>query len=136
MDHKVFDDDIKKVTLHAGCLSIICETSRWVKFAPVKTLGALDAARVFYTEWVALFGVPAQIRSDKGSAFIASLMQAVAQILGIKSHDFACAHEPTHHALVEKLSRNNVTTNTPIANMDTRHLNWSLVKSRVINTTS
>ena len=102
MDHKVFDDDIKKVTLHAGCLSIICETSRWVKFAPVKTLGALDAARVFYTEWVALFGVPAQIRSDKGSAFIATLMQAVAQILGIKSHDFACAHEPTHHALVEK----------------------------------
>jgi len=101
MDHKVFDDDIKKVTLHAGCLSIICETSRWVKFAPVKTLGALDAARVFYSEWIALFGVPAQIRSDKGSAFIALLMQAVAHILGIKSHDFACAHEPTHHALVE-----------------------------------
>ena len=36
------------MTNHAGCLSIICNTIRFVKFAP-ETLDALDAARVFYT---------------------------------------------------------------------------------------
>ena len=77
-----------------------------MKFVPVKTLGALDAARAFYSEWVALFGVPAQIRSDKGSAFVADLMKAIAKILGIQSHDFACTHEPTHHALIEVRHKN------------------------------
>ena len=47
LDHKVFDDDIKRATAHAGCLSAICNTSRIVMFAPVLTLTAEEAARVF-----------------------------------------------------------------------------------------
>ena len=70
-------------------------------FAPVVTLTAEEAARVFYTEWIARYGVPAVIRSDNGSAFVANMMDAVRRILGVKAWDFSCTNNPTHHSLIE-----------------------------------
>jgi hypothetical protein len=101
VDHKVFDADIKAASQHAGCLSAICNSSRIVMFAPVVKLTAEEAARVFYSEWIARYGVPEKIRSDNGSAFIANMMDAVRRIMGIKTWDFSCTNNPTHHALIE-----------------------------------
>ncbi len=44
VDHKVFDGDIKEVTEYAGALSICCNSCRVVRFLPVRTLSATDAA--------------------------------------------------------------------------------------------
>jgi len=72
-----------------------------VVFAPVLTLTAEEAARVFYTEWIARYGVPAVIRSDNGSAFVANMMDAVRRILGTQAWNFSCTNNPTHHSLLE-----------------------------------
>ena len=69
--------------------------------AEADATAAAEAARVFYSEWIARYGVPEKIRSDNGSAFIANMMDAVRRIMGIKTWDFSCTNNPIHHALIE-----------------------------------
>ena len=105
IDHKVLPQTMVEVTGSAGVLSICCNACRTVRFLPVRTLNATDAAMKFYTGWIAIFGSPAIVRSDKGSAFISNMMDAFRKMMGVKNWDFSCPKNPTHHALIETRHR-------------------------------
>ena len=105
VDHKVFDADIKEATKHAGALTISCNSCRVARFLPVRTLNASAAAMEFYTGWIDIFGVPAIIRSDLGSAFISDMMDAFRRMMGVKTWDHSCPDNPTHHSTNETLHR-------------------------------
>ena len=105
MDHNVFEDDIAKATGYGGALSICCNACRAVCFLPVRTLSAANAAIEFFTGWIAIFGVPAIIRSDQGSAFISVMMDAFRRMMGVKTWVYSCPANPTHHSTIETLHR-------------------------------
>jgi len=105
IDHKVFSQEMLAATGHAGSLSICCNACRGTRFLPVRTLNASDAAMKFYTGWISIFGSPAIVRSDKGSAFISNMMTAFRRMMGIKTWDLSCPNNPTHHALIETRHR-------------------------------
>ena len=93
------------LTGYNGVLSICCNACRLVRFLPVRTVNAADAAMKFYTGWIAIFGCPAIVRSDNGSAFISKMMEAFRKMMGVKNWDFSCPSNPTHHALIETRHR-------------------------------
>ena len=105
MDHKVLPQELADITDHHGILSICCNACRMVRFLPVRTVNAADAAMKFYTGWIAIFGSPAIVRSDKGSAFISKMMKTFRKMMGVKNWDFSCPKNPTHHALIETRHR-------------------------------
>ena len=105
MDHKVLPQTMIALTGYNGVLSICCNACRLVRFLPVRTVNAADAAMKFYTGWIAIFGCPAIVRSDNGSAFISKMMEAFRKMMGVKNWDFSCPSNPTHHALIETRHR-------------------------------
>ena len=61
---------------------------------------ALSCARALVANWIAQFGVPAHISSDKGAKFTSGLWAAVGNQLGTKDHHTAAYH-PQANGLVE-----------------------------------
>nr|XP_039260864.1 uncharacterized protein LOC120337210 [Styela clava] len=64
----------------------------------------MSCARAFLSNWVARFGVPLHISSDRGSQFISGLWSAVAELLGTKIHH-TTAYHPQANSLVERFHR-------------------------------
>ena len=115
IDHKVLPQDMVDATNHAGVLSICCNACRGTRFLPVCTLNANDAAMKLFTGWISIFGSPAIVRSDNGSAFISNMMDAFRRMMGIKTWDFSCPSDPTHHAPIETHHRElNAVLNVPM----------------------
>ena len=51
-------------------LTILDRTTRWPEAVPLQDITAASCARAFMTGWVARFGVPLQMTSDRGRQFI------------------------------------------------------------------
>ena len=90
-----------------GCsylLTAIDRTSRWPEAFPVQDITATTCARVFLTGWVARFGVPLEITSDRGRQFISSLWSNMARSLGAQIHPTTSYH-PQANGLIERFHR-------------------------------
>lgn len=59
------------------CLTAIDRFIRWPEAIPMSDISANIIATTFYTSWVARFGAPAVITSDRGSQFESTLFQAL-----------------------------------------------------------
>ena len=91
------------LTGYNGVLSICCNACRLVRFLPVRTVNAADAAMKFYTGWIAIFGCPAIVRSDNGSAFIHIENDGgVSQNDGSKKLGFLMSKATQHTMLLSK----------------------------------
>ena len=64
----------------------------------------LNCARAFLMNWVARFGVPRDISTDRGSQFTSDLWEAFNQLLGIRIHQ-TTAYHPQANGLVERFHR-------------------------------
>jgi hypothetical protein len=69
---------------------------------PTKDCTAATAAQEFVKQWVFKYGVAEQLGSDRGSAFIAEVMQSTCKLLGTKQA-FSVAHHAASHGQVENL---------------------------------
>ena len=90
-----------------GCtylFTIIDCTTRWAEAVPLAATSAADCARALFRGWVARFGVPAAITSDRGAQFTSALWAALCRLLGTQ-HVQTTAYHPEGNGLVERFHR-------------------------------
>ena len=95
------------------CLSFLSlppETSTqwclWItsQNGPTKDQTALTIAKLFVEEVVSKHGVPSQLLSDRGQAFLSKLMGEVCEVLGVRKVNTTSYH-PQTDGLVERFNR-------------------------------
>ena len=67
-------------------LTILDRTTRWPEAVPLQDITAASCAHAFMTGWVARFGVPLQMTSDRGRQFISPLWSEMSRSLGTRLH--------------------------------------------------
>jgi len=84
--------------------TIIDRTSRWPEAVLLSSTTAAACADALFHGWVARFGVPAVITSDRGAQFTSALWAALCSLLNIH-HVPTTSFHPEGNGLVERLHR-------------------------------
>jgi Integrase core domain len=88
----------------AYLLTVVDRSTRWAEALPLKATTTADCAAAFVAGWIARFGVPTNITSDRGVQFSSALWAAVMTKLGIK-HAMTTAFHPQSNGVVERFHR-------------------------------
>ncbi len=65
-----------------GVMTIVDRFSRLVRFIPMKTASsAADVARLFFENWLCLYGAPSKIVSDRDVRFISKFWSSLCSII-------------------------------------------------------
>ena len=89
---------------HSYLLTCVDRFTRWVEALPLPDIRAATVARAFVSGWVARFGVPAHITTDRGSQFESGLWTHLSALLGIRRQRTTSYH-PQSNGLVERFHR-------------------------------
>ncbi|XP_051993051.1 LOW QUALITY PROTEIN: uncharacterized protein K02A2.6-like [Xyrauchen texanus] len=84
--------------------TMVDRTTRWPEVVPLTSMVSVEMTRAFIGTWVARFGTPSDISSDRGAQFTSELWEAVAQSLGVKLHR-TTAYHPQANGLCERFHR-------------------------------
>jgi cleavage and polyadenylation specificity factor subunit 1 len=85
-------------------LTMIDRTMRWVEAAPLREVSASACAEALLSTWIARFGVPATLTSDRGAQFTSHLWMKFCKDLGIH-HSKTTAYHPQSNGIVERVHR-------------------------------
>lgn len=86
------------------CLTCVDRWTRWPEVYPMKDMTAETVSLAFLSCWVARFGVPERITTDRGSNFRSHLFHGLAAQFGIDlSH--TTSYHPAANGLVERMHR-------------------------------
>ena len=91
-----------------GCshlLTIVDRFSRWPEAIPVRDTTTSTLALAFALNWVARYGIPSEITSDRGAQFTSKLWADLMSLLGTKVAR-TTAYHPQSNGLVERFHRN------------------------------
>ena len=77
--------------------------TKWREVYPASDQSALTIANLFVREVVFRHGVPAQLLSDRGKAFLSLLLSEVCEVLGVKKLNTTACH-PQSDGLVERFN--------------------------------
>lgn len=109
--HKRFDhiniDLVGPLPVSAGksyLLTIVDRYTRWPEAIPIEDIRADTCARALIANWIARFGVPSEITSDRGAQFTSSLWASVMRMLG-SHHITTTAYHPQANGMVERFHR-------------------------------
>ncbi|KAA0718582.1 hypothetical protein E1301_Tti013162 [Triplophysa tibetana] len=83
---------------------MVDRTTRWPEVVPLSSTTSAEVARAFIMAWVARFGTPSDLSSDRGPQFTSELWTAVAEVLGVKLHH-TTAYNPQSNGLCERFHR-------------------------------
>ena len=83
-------------------LGVIDNFSRFVSLIPLKRATAETVAKALYEKWIAVFGVPEVIHSDRGTEFENQLMFNLCRLLGIRKSR-SSPYYPKGNSIVERL---------------------------------
>lgn len=89
---------------HLYIFTIIDRTTRWLEAVPLKEMSAAACKTAFLYNWVARFGVPATLTSDRGTQFTSDTWQTLCRQLGIQ-HVCTTAYHPQANGMVERPHR-------------------------------
>jgi transposase InsO family protein len=89
---------------HRYILTAIDRTSRWPEAVPLTGITAEECADAFVAGWVARFGVPATVTTDRGTQFTSATWACLASKLGFQ-HVLTSAYHPQANGMVERLHR-------------------------------
>ena len=78
--------------------------TKWPEVFAAPDQTAFTIAKLFVEEIVCRHGVPAQLLSDRGKAFLSQLMREVCEVLGVKKLN-TTAYHPQTDGLVERFNR-------------------------------
>lgn len=78
--------------------------TKWPEVFATPDQSAFTIAKLFVDQVVCRHGVPAQLLSDRGKAFLSQLMSEVNQVLGVKKVN-TTAYHPQTDGLVERFNR-------------------------------
>jgi transposase InsO family protein len=84
--------------------TIIDRSTRWCEALPLRSTTADDCAAALISGWVARFGVPAVLTSDRGAQFTSAVWASFTAKLGVQ-HTMTTAYHPQSNGLVERLHR-------------------------------
>ena len=84
--------------------TVIDRFTRWPEAIPMADCTAQTCAQAFLSGWIARFGVPASVTSDRGRQFISELWRNVLHLFGIKPTQTTSYH-PQANGMVERMHR-------------------------------
>lgn len=85
-------------------LTIIDRFTRWPEAIPMEDITSSTVCRKFYEGWVARFGCPDNICTDRGAQFTSSMFRDLAAFLG-SNLKHTTAYHPQANGLVERFNR-------------------------------
>ena len=84
--------------------TMVDRSTRWVEAVPLLSTSTEACVEAVLTCWVARFGVPALLTSDRGVQFTSAVWSALCHRLGI-SHITTTAYHPQANGMVERFHR-------------------------------
>jgi hypothetical protein len=84
--------------------TIIDRTTRWLEAVPLKNMATASCMEAFLSVWVARFGVPETVTSDRGAQFSSASWASFCKRLGVR-HIMTTAYHPQANGLVERAHR-------------------------------
>ena len=84
--------------------TVIDRTTRWPEAILLRSTTAVDCAEALTSGWIARFGVPDIITSDRGVQFTSAIWEILCKTLRIK-HVQTTAYHPQSNGLVERFHR-------------------------------
>jgi transposase InsO family protein len=85
-------------------MTMMDRSTRWLEATPVQDMAAATCADTLIAAWVARFGVPAVITSDRGTQFTSQVWTILCRQLGIQ-HTTTTAYHLQSNGLVERAHR-------------------------------
>lgn len=84
--------------------TIVDRFTRWPEAIPLPNSTAETCAKALIRSWIARFGVPADITSDRGPQFTSSLWTGLGKTLGIENR-MTTSYHPQCNGMVERMHR-------------------------------
>ena len=78
--------------------------TRWVEVLPLADITAVSVCKALLSVWIARFGIPSTITSDRGAQFESILFRHLSQALGCQ-HLHTTAYHPQANGMVERFHR-------------------------------
>jgi hypothetical protein len=85
---------------HVYLLTIIDRSTRWFEAVPLRNMEASTCMDAFTYSWVARFGVPETVTTDRGTQFTSALLSSTCTSLASST----CSQQPTIHRVTAWLS--------------------------------
>ena len=85
-------------------LTAICRTTRFLQAVPMKEATSSSVASAFAHHWLALFGLPSVVTSDRGASFTANLWKDMMSKFSIDVK-YAASYRPQSVGLLERQHR-------------------------------
>ncbi|KAK3760561.1 hypothetical protein RRG08_022844 [Elysia crispata] len=85
-------------------LTIIDRNTRWPEAIPLQGITTYECVHALINGWIARFGVPGDISSNRGSQFTSSLWSEITARLGVKLHHTSAYH-PQANGMIERFHR-------------------------------
>lgn len=86
------------------CLTAVDRFTRWPEAYPLADITAETCAAAFVSGWVARFGCPHTITTDRGQQFQSQLFHGIMKLIGAK-HSPTTAYHPQSNGMVERMHR-------------------------------
>jgi Integrase core domain/Integrase zinc binding domain len=116
---------------NAHLFTVINCSTRWIEAIPLSSTTAAACAAALFGGWVARYGVPEVITSDRGVQFVSEVWQHICSRLNIK-HKLTTAYHPQANGMLESFHRQlKDALRSRQANMDWEsHLPWAMLGLR------
>jgi transposase InsO family protein len=85
-------------------LTMIDRSTRWLEAVPMRDMTAATCTSLFISTWVARYGVPSTLTSDRGTQFSSEIWRALCEKMGIR-HVMTTSYHPQANGLVERAHR-------------------------------
>ncbi|BHF85899.1 hypothetical protein SprV_1002907400 [Sparganum proliferum] len=100
-------DIVGPLPLSNGCsylLTCVDRFTRWPEAIPLPDIAAPTVVKAFLSRWVAIFGAPSTITTDRGAQFESHLFQSLLSFLGC-TRIRTTAYHPAANGMVERFHR-------------------------------
>lgn len=86
------------------CLTIIDRTTRWPEAIPIPDCTAETITIAFFNVWIARYGAPATITTDRGAQFESTIFDALIKLIGSNRIKTTTYH-PQSNGIIERWHR-------------------------------